>query len=84
MSWGGGQTGPPTGLGGLNRANLARIDQSHEDLLLDSEKSRDNADENDEESLKHRTRENFINILVGIIVAALLIGLFVYVALIPH
>lgn len=68
----------------MNRANLTRINQSHEDLLRESEKSRDNTDENDEESLKHGTRENFINILVGIIVAALLIGLFVYVAFVPH
>ena len=72
-------------MGGQNRANLARIESSQQELLEEAETNRRNdPDENDDKSLKNRNREGFINIIIGIIIVAFLIGLFAFVAFVPH
>jgi len=54
-------------------------------LLEEAETNRRNdPDENDDKSLKNRNREGFINIIIGIIIVAFLIGLFAFVAFVPH
>lgn len=55
MTWGGGQGGPPTGIGGRDRANFARIEASHEDMLRESQElgNRNDYDEDPEDQQKH-------------------------------
>jgi len=81
MTWGGGQTGPETGVGGLNRANLVRIHSSEDGMIREAEGDRRNdSDENDDESIKNRNREVFLGKLTIIIILALFFGLVVYLA----
>ncbi len=76
MTWGGGQTGPETGLGGLNRANLVRIEASQEEMARETDGiRRDEPDENEDKSIKDGYRRDFINKLVLIAILVLVFGL---------
>ncbi len=79
MSWGGGQTGPETGVGGLNRGNLSRIEAGQEELIHEAEESRrDEPDEDDDKTIKEGYRNDLINKLTIIAILAFLIGLVLY------
>lgn len=84
ITWGGIQGGGATGIGGPNRANLTRLGYSYEELLKEAEKSPDEVDKDDEESLIVRNREDLVNILIGLAIAAVLIGLIALVAFVIH
>jgi hypothetical protein len=80
MTWGGGQTGPETGVGGLNRANLRRIEASEEEMTREANEIRRNEpDENDDKSIKDGYRRDFINKLTLIMIIAFVFGLIIFV-----
>ena len=54
-------------------------------LLREAEANRhEDSDKDDDESLKNKSRDGFLNILMGVIIAAFLIGFFVFVAFVAH